>query len=149
MGRFSTFLEHHKRVAGQERVARFNALFHWRVPEGRELEAGLEVGRFHIMTHAYWREGGPEFRDVNIMGVAHGTDRERLLEHKAAIDAPPAAARDGVGLHERVLGRAERDQAERDPARGVPGVVPGGGGWRRRRCGRSRLRYGCDRRDGS
>ena len=27
------------------------------------------------MTHAYWREGGPEFRNVNVMGVAHGTDK--------------------------------------------------------------------------
>jgi len=38
------------------------------------------------MTHAYWREGGPEFRDVNVMGVAHGTDKELVLAHKAAID---------------------------------------------------------------
>jgi hypothetical protein len=38
------------------------------------------------MTHAYWREGGAEFNDVNIMGVAHGTDRDRVLEHKRAID---------------------------------------------------------------
>ncbi|MSQ61719.1 MAG: Lrp/AsnC family transcriptional regulator, partial [Dehalococcoidia bacterium] len=49
-------------------------------------EAGREVGRHHILTHAYWREGGSEFRDVNVMAVAHGTDKERLLEHKAAID---------------------------------------------------------------
>ena len=86
IGRFSTFLEHAKKVAGAERVTRFNALFHWRVPEGRELEAGLEVGRFLIMTHAYWREGGAEFRDVNLMGVAHGLDQQKLLAHKAAID---------------------------------------------------------------
>ena len=38
------------------------------------------------MTHAYWREGGPEFRNVNIMGVAHGTDKTTVLAHKAAID---------------------------------------------------------------
>jgi hypothetical protein len=38
------------------------------------------------MTHAYWREGGPEFRNVNVMGVAHGTDKEKVLAHKAAID---------------------------------------------------------------
>ncbi|MDQ2949785.1 MAG: Lrp/AsnC family transcriptional regulator, partial [Acidobacteriota bacterium] len=60
---------------------------HWAVPEGRELEAGREVGRFHIMTHAYWREGGPEFKNVNIMGVAHGLDKSVLLAHKAAMDA--------------------------------------------------------------
>ena len=87
VGRFSTFLEHAKQLQSGERVTRFNALFHWAVPTGMELQAGREVGRFHIMTHAYWREGGPEFRDVNIMGVAHGTDKNLLLEHKAAIDA--------------------------------------------------------------
>jgi hypothetical protein len=86
IGRFSTFLEHVKPLASGERVTRFNALFHWAVPPGREIEAGREVGRHHIMTHAYWREGGPEFRNVNIMGVAHGTDRAVVLAHKAAID---------------------------------------------------------------
>jgi len=87
IGRFSTFLEHVKPLKDGERVTRFNALFHWAVPEGREIEAGREVGRFHIMTHAYWREGGPEFAGVNVMGVAHGTDKALLLAHKAAIDA--------------------------------------------------------------
>ncbi|HEU4643638.1 MAG TPA: hypothetical protein VFS44_14370 [Gemmatimonadaceae bacterium] len=87
IGRFSTFLEHVKPSAGGTRVTRYNALFHWRVPEGRELEAGCEVGRHHILTHAYWREGGPEFAGVNIMAVAHGTDKALVLAHKAAIDA--------------------------------------------------------------
>ncbi len=87
IGRFSTFLEHVKPTAQGQRVTRYNGLFHWAVPPGREIEAGREVGRFHIMTHAYWREGGPEFRDVNIMGVAHGLDKSVLLAHKAAIDA--------------------------------------------------------------
>ncbi|MCW3060938.1 MAG: transcriptional regulator, AsnC family [Capsulimonas sp.] len=87
IGRFSTFLEHVKPVAGNQRVTRYNALFHWAVPEGREIEAGREVGRFHIMTHAYWREGGAEFKNVNVMGVAHGTEKEMVLAHKAAIDA--------------------------------------------------------------
>lgn len=86
IGRFSTFLEHVKPLKDGERVTRFNALFHWAVPPGREIEAGREVGRHHIMTHAYWREGGPEFRNVNIMGVAHGTDKQLVLAHKAAID---------------------------------------------------------------
>ena len=86
IGRFSTFLEHVKSVAGGERVTRFNALFHWAVAPGREIDAGREVGRHHIMTHAYWREGGPEFHNVNIMGVAHGTDKQLLLAHKTAID---------------------------------------------------------------
>lgn len=86
VGRFSTFLEHVKPSAGGVRVTRFNALFHWAVPAGREIEAGGEVGRHHILTHCYWREAGPEFKNVNIMAVAHGTDKALLLEHKAAID---------------------------------------------------------------
>lgn len=87
IGRFSTFLEHVKATANDERVTRYNALFHWAVPPGREIEAGREVGRHYIITHAYWREGGPEFRNVNIMAVAHGMEKERVLAHKAAIDA--------------------------------------------------------------
>jgi len=86
IGRFSTFLEHVKPSAAGERVTRYNALFHWRVPPGREIEAGTEIGRHHILTHAYWREGGPEFGNVNLMGVAHGTEKATLLAHKAAID---------------------------------------------------------------
>jgi len=86
VGRFSTFLEHVKRHSSGKRVTKFNALFHWAVPAGREIEAGGEVGRHDIMTHAYWREGGQDFHNVNVMGVAHGTDKEMVLEHKAAID---------------------------------------------------------------
>jgi DNA-binding Lrp family transcriptional regulator len=86
IGRFSTFLEHVKPSATGERVTRFNGLFHWAVPKGREIEAGGEVGRHFCMTHAYWREGGPQFGNVNIMGVMHGTEKPRVLEHKAAID---------------------------------------------------------------
>jgi DNA-binding Lrp family transcriptional regulator len=86
IGRFSTFLEHVKPSAGGVRVTRFNALFHWAVPHGREIEAGGEVGRHHILTHCYWREAGAEFKNVNIMAVAHGTDKQLLLDHKAAID---------------------------------------------------------------
>jgi hypothetical protein len=87
IGRFSTFLEHFKPLSTGERVARFNALFHWAVPPGREIEAGKQVGRFRILTHAYWREGGPDFGNVNIMAVAHGQEKERILAHKRAIDA--------------------------------------------------------------
>ncbi len=86
LGRFSTFLEHVKPLKDGDRVTRFNALFHWAVPAGREIEAGCEVGRHYIMTHAYWREGGPEFHNVNIMGVAHGMEKPAVLAHKAAID---------------------------------------------------------------
>ena len=86
IGRFSTFLEHYKKLADGSTVTKYNALFHWAVPPGREIEAGQEVGRHHIMTHGYWREGGPDFNHVNIMGVAHGTDKDLVLAHKAAID---------------------------------------------------------------
>ena len=87
IGRFSTFLEHVKPSASGQRVTKFNALFHWRVPVGREVEAGGEVGRHPILTHCYWREGGPDFNNVNIMAVCHGTEKERVFAHKAAIDA--------------------------------------------------------------
>jgi DNA-binding Lrp family transcriptional regulator len=86
IGRFSTFLEHVKATAGDERVTRYNALFHWAVPPGLEVRAGCEVGRHHVITHAYWREGGPEFHDVNVMAVAHGMEKPVVLAHKAAID---------------------------------------------------------------
>src|SRR5690606_2579087 len=85
-GRFSTFLEHVKPSAAGVRVTRFNGLFHWAVPSGMEERAGAEVGRHHILTHCYWREAGPEFGNVNIMAVAHGTEKDRVLAHKTAID---------------------------------------------------------------
>jgi hypothetical protein len=91
IGRFSTFLEHVKPLKDGDRVTRFNALFHWAVPPGREIETGREVGRHYIMTHAYWREGGPEFHNVNVMGVAHGMEKPLVLAHKEAIDRHLAA----------------------------------------------------------
>jgi DNA-binding Lrp family transcriptional regulator len=91
IGRFSTFLEHVKPSAGGIRVTRFNGLFHWAVPAGMEIQAGSEVGRHEILTHCYWREAGAEFGNVNIMAVAHGTEKQRLLDHKAAIDRHLAA----------------------------------------------------------
>ncbi len=87
IGRFSTFLEHVKPSQAGVRVTRFNGLFHWKVPDGMQERAGGEVGRHPIMTHCYWREGGPRFGNVNIMGVVHGTDRDLIMRHKAAIDA--------------------------------------------------------------
>lgn len=86
IGRFSTFLEHVKQSKSGEKVTKFNALFHWAVPAGREIEAGAQAGRFHILTHCYWREGGADFKNVNIMAVAHGTNKDLVRQHKAAID---------------------------------------------------------------
>ena len=116
IGRFSTFLEHVKPSSAGVRVTRYNALFHWRVPEGREIDAGREVGRHHIMTHAYWREGGPEFAHVNVMGVAHGTEKELVLAHKRAIDAHLAEAGIPV-LYTNVFwgGRSEIKPSEISP----------------------------------
>lgn len=86
LGRFSTFLEHVKPSVTGERVTRFNGLFHWAVPPGMEEKAAGEVGRHTCMTHCYWRDGGPKFANVNIMGVIHGQERDRVLAHKSAID---------------------------------------------------------------
>jgi DNA-binding Lrp family transcriptional regulator len=117
LGRFSTFLEHVKPTAGGVRVTRYNALFHWRVPAGREIDAGREVGRHHIVTHAYWREGGPEFAGVNVMAVAHGTEKPAVLAHKAAIDGHLAEAGIPV-LYTNVFwgGRSEIKPSEIIPA---------------------------------
>ena len=116
IGRFSTFLEHVKPSSVGTRVTRYNALFHWRVPPGREIEAGREVGRHHILTHAYWREGGPEFANVNIMAVAHGMDKALVLAHKAAIDEHLASVRMPV-LYTNVFwgGRSEIKPSEISP----------------------------------
>ncbi len=117
IGRFSTFLEHVKPLQTGQRVTRFNGLFHWAVPAGREIEAGGEVGRHEILTHCYWREGGPDFCNVNIMAVAHGTEKPRLLEHKAAIDAHLAEC--GIPVNYTSVfwgGRSEIKPSEISPA---------------------------------
>jgi hypothetical protein len=116
IGRFSTFLEHTKPVAGEERVASFNGLFHWAVPPGREIDAGCQIGRFAILTHCYWRDAGPELNDVNIMAVAHGETKEQVMAHKAAIDAHLLSR--GIGLtYTNVYwgGRAEIKPSEISP----------------------------------
>ena len=133
VGRFSTFLEHVKPSAGGIRVTRFNALFHWRVPHGMEIQAGSEIGRHEILTHCYWREAGAEFGNVNIMAVAHGTDKQWLLDHKMAIDNHLAAC--GIPtMYTNVFwgGRSEIKPSEISPTayskwlRGGKGQVVGG-----------------------
>lgn len=86
VGRFSTCLDEVKPSSEDTGVVRCNALFQWRVPDGREIEAGREVARHHVITNTYWRDAGPEFGNVNIMAVASGTDEEALREHKILID---------------------------------------------------------------
>jgi len=85
LGRFSAIKETVKTAPTGERVTKLNALFLWSVPRGREVEAGREIGRHHIMTQTGWREGGPAFQDANVMGIALGADKESLLAHQAAI----------------------------------------------------------------
>jgi DNA-binding Lrp family transcriptional regulator len=116
IGRFSTFLEHTKPVAGEERVASFNGLFHWAVPPGREIDAGRQIGRFAILTHCYWRDAGPQLNNVNIMAVAHGESKEQVMAHKAAIDAHLIAT--GIGFTWTNVywgGRAEIKPSEISP----------------------------------
>lgn len=117
IGRFSTFLEHTKPVAGDERVSSFNGLFHWAVTPGREIEAGCEIGRFEILTHCYWRDAGSELNNVNIMAVAHGETKENVMAHKKAIDT----YLESIGInftHTNVYwgGRAEIKPSEISPA---------------------------------
>ncbi len=118
IGRFSTFLEHTKPVGeASERLSSFNGLFHWAVPKGREIEAGREIGRFRILTHCYWRDGGPELNNVNIMAVAHGETKEQVLAHKAAIDKHLIDS--GIGINYTNVywgGRAEIKPSEISPA---------------------------------
>ncbi len=118
LGRFSTFLEHVKPASiGGETVAGFNGLFHWAVPPGREEEAGGEIGRHQILTHCYWRNGGPTFGNVNIMAVAHGSDKATVLAHRAAIDAHLAAC--GIPVAYSAVfwgGRSEIRPSEVSPA---------------------------------
>jgi chlorite dismutase/DNA-binding Lrp family transcriptional regulator len=117
VGRFSTFLEHYRPLSTGERVTQYNALFHWAVPPGREIDAGREVGRHHIMTHAYWREGGPEFGNVNIMGVTHGMEKDAVLAHKEAIDRHLKDAGIPIGYTNVFWGgRSEIKPSEIDPA---------------------------------
>ena len=116
IGRFSTFLEHVKPSQSGQRVTRFNGLFHWAVPKGMEQRAGSEIGRHYILTHCYWREGGPRFGNVNIMAVIHGSERERVLAHKAAIDAHLAA--EGIPVSYTAVfwgGRSEIKPSEISP----------------------------------
>jgi len=116
LGRFSTFLEHVKPSSTGESVTRFNALFHWAVPLGREVEGGQEIGRHEILTHCYWRDAGPIFANVNIMAVAHGVERPLVLAHKAAIDQHLAEA--GIPVsHTNILwgGRSEIKPSEISP----------------------------------
>ncbi len=85
IGRFACFLDH-KGQRSKHSGTGASGLFHWSVPEGWEERAGALCGQHICMTHCYWRSGGAAFGHAQIMGVVHATSRERVLEHKAAID---------------------------------------------------------------
>jgi DNA-binding Lrp family transcriptional regulator len=92
LGRFSTFLQHSGDSAASQEITRFNALLQWAVPAGEELASGREIARHPVLTHCYWRDAGPDFGNLNIMGVVHGTSKEAVIAHKAAIDRNVTAA---------------------------------------------------------
>ena len=117
IGRFSTFLEHVKTLKTGEQVTRYNALFHWAVPPGREIEAGREVGRLPHHDPRLLARGRAR-SSATSTSWASRTARKRtlVLAHKAAIDEHLASGRHPGQLHERLLGRPQRDQAERDLA---------------------------------
>ena len=86
IGRFSVFLEHSAPAQDGGRVTGANGLLQWRVPDGMEITAGEQIGRFEILTHVYWRQGAQPLGNANIYAVAHSSDREGVLAHKQAID---------------------------------------------------------------
>lgn len=110
IGRFATFLEHVRTRSADGPVTQYNGLFHWTVPEGMEERAGAECGRHLCMTHCYWREGGGPFGNAQIMGVVHGLERRRVLDHKAAIDAHLAAC--GIPVLHTAVFWSERSEVK-------------------------------------
>ena len=123
IGRFSTFLEHVKPGADGVRVTRYNALFHWRVPRGAR-DRGGERGGAPPHPHARVLARGRR-------GVREREHHGRRARHRQAARARAQGGdrrasrrgRDSGELHERVLGRAQRDQAERDRAGRVRAVA--------------------------
>lgn len=106
LGRFAVFLEHVRVRSADGPVTGYNGLFHWTVPRGMEERAGGECGRHLCMTHCYWRTGaGSLFGGAQIMGVVHGSCREEVFAHKAAIDAH--LARCGVPVLHTAVFRSE------------------------------------------
>src|SRR5216684_2615282 len=93
IGRFSTFLEHVKPLQTGERVTRFNALFHWAVPQGRDRV--------------------PQ-RQHHGRGARHGEGC--CARPQGGHRCPSRRDRHPGVVHERLLGRTQRDQAIRDLA---------------------------------
>src|SRR5919106_3527924 len=73
IGRFSTFLEHVKPSASGVRVTRFNALFHWAVPPGREIEAGGGNGGHYFFTDCQLGQSRTEIQKIKNKAGCHRT----------------------------------------------------------------------------
>lgn len=117
LGHFSTFLEHTRPAKSGESAALQSALLQWAVPPGRELDAGREAGRHPILTHLYWRNGGPALGDVNVMGMVHTPNKDAARAHEAGIRAHLEAAGIRVARHDILWSlRADIKPSEIDPA---------------------------------
>ena len=117
LGRFSTFLEHTRPAESGESAGLQSALLQWAVPSGRELDAGREVGRHPILTHLYWRIGGPDLGDANIMGMVHTANKDAARAHEAAIRTHLEEDGIPVARHDILWSlRADIKPSEIDPA---------------------------------
>ncbi len=74
-------------IIGTGGTSRLHLRGYQRFPDTVRLTALFDIDRSAAEAFSYWREGGPEFANVNVMAVAHGMEKEQVLAHKAAIDA--------------------------------------------------------------
>jgi DNA-binding Lrp family transcriptional regulator len=114
IGRFSTFLEHVKPSAAGVRVTRFNALFHWKVPKGMEERGGAEVGRHPDHDPLLLARGRRTLRQRQHHGRHPRHRQGDRARPQGRHRPPPGKRRHPARVHERLLGRSQRDQAERD-----------------------------------
>ncbi len=108
IGRFTTVLARDRAERNPAAPPAEAGLLAWGVPPGWEITAGQELGRHAILTHAYWRDAGPVFGNVNLMGVVHAADHALVRAHKAAIDAHLAEA--GIPLRYSTIFWSERSR---------------------------------------
>ncbi len=119
IGRFSTFLEHVKpNEAGETRHALQRALSLGRSAGPRNRSRRRSRAPF-LHDARVLREGGPEFRNVNVMGVLHGTEKETVMGAQGRDRRALARSGHRIQLHQRVLGRTQRDQALGDLSAGL------------------------------
>jgi DNA-binding Lrp family transcriptional regulator len=110
VGRFSTFLEHVKPSSGGVRVTRFNALFHWAVPPGRSSKRAASWAPSHSHALLLARSGaGVQEREHHGSRARHR--QSALARAQTRHRRTRRRVRHSGDLHERLLGRAQRDQA--------------------------------------